>query len=238
MNNLLKLTINAHGGLDVWRKFNTVSAHTHVGGELWGMKGHAGEIEEVDVVVNLLEQKTSHIPNNQWHTAYSPDRIAIETGAGDLVEELYNPRSSYKGHNWETKWSNLQLAYFSGYATWNYFNTPFQFVRPGFELMEIEPWEESGETWHRMVVKWPKEITTHSKEQVLYIDKEGLIRRLVYKVVIEGNVSCSHYLSDYQDMQGLKMATKRTVYLLGNDNKPELAAPVVVSIQWTNIKYN
>lgn len=238
MNNLLQLTIDAHGGLDVWRKFTTVSAHTHVGGELWGMKGHAGEIEEVDVVVNLLEQKTSHIPNSQWHTAYSPDRIAIETGAGDLVEELYNPRSSYKEHNWETKWSNLQLAYFSGYATWNYFNTPFQLMRPGFELKEIEPWEESSETWRRMVVKWPKDITTHSKEQVLYIDEEGLIRRLDYKVEIAGNVSCAHYLSDYQDMQGLKLATKRTVYLLGNDNKPESDAPVVVCIKWTNIKYS
>ena len=102
MNDLLKFTIDAHGGLDAWRQFTTVSAHTHVGGELWGIKGHAGEIKEVDVIVNLLEQKVSHIPNDQWHTMYSPDRIAIETGAGDLVEELYNPRASFKGHNWDT----------------------------------------------------------------------------------------------------------------------------------------
>src|SRR5687767_2701519 len=117
MNGLINLAIDAHGGLDRWRQFFTVSAHLEVGGMLWGMKGHAGTIENVDVKVNLLEQKTSHIPGQAWHTVYTPDRIAIETGTGDIVEELYNPRASYEGHKWETKWSNLQLAYFSGYAT-------------------------------------------------------------------------------------------------------------------------
>src|SRR5687767_2801586 len=126
MNDSIKLSIDAHGGLDRWRQLYNVSAHLEVGGFLWGMKGHAGVIEHVDVKVNLLEQKTSHIPNDTWHTVYTPDRIAIETSAGDIVEELYNPRASYQSHKWETKWSNLQLAYFSGYATWNYFNTPFQ----------------------------------------------------------------------------------------------------------------
>jgi hypothetical protein len=236
MNDLLNLAINAQGGLDRWREFYTASARLIVGGDLWEKKGHGGVIDEVDVKVNLLEQKTSHIPGDAWHTVYTPDRIAIETGKGDVVEELYNPRSSYKGHTWETKWSSLQLAYFTGYATWNYFNTPFQFTRPGFEITEIGAWEENNETWRRLVVKWPNDIHTHSTEQVLYIDSEGLIKRLDYKVEIAGNTSCAHYLSDYQNIDGIKMATKRVVYLLGENNKPELGAPVVVSIDFKNIK--
>ena len=71
----------------------------------------------MDVLVNLLEQKTSHIPGPAWHTAYTPDRIAIETGNGDVMEELYNPRASYAGPGWETPWTNLQLAYFTGYSS-------------------------------------------------------------------------------------------------------------------------
>lgn len=236
MNDLLNLAIKAHGGLDSWRKFYTASAHLVVGGILWEKKGHGGVIDEVDVKVNLLEQKTSHIPGEVWHTAYTPERIAIETGKGDVVEELYNPRSSFEGHSWETKWSNLQLAYFTGYATWNYFNTPFLFARPGFEIEEIESWEENNEIWRRLKVKWPKDIHTHSKEQILYIDKEGLIKRLDYSVEIAGNGPCAHYLSDYQDISGIKMATKRVVYLLGENNKPQLDAPVVVSIDISNIK--
>ena len=236
MNDLLNLAINAQGGLDRWREFYTVSAHLVVGGDLWEKKGHGGVIDEVNVKVNLLEQKTSHIPSEEWHTVYTPDRIAIETGKGDVVEEMYNPRSSYEGHTWETKWSNLQLAYFTGYATWNYFNTPFQLARPGFEISEMESWEENNETWRRLKVIWPKDIHTHSREQVLYIDKEGLIKRLDYKVEVAGNVLCAHYLSDYQNIAGIKMATKRVVYLLGKNNKPKLDVPVVVSIDFSNIK--
>lgn len=75
------------------------------------MKGQDGEIEEVDTIVNLPEQKTSHIPNKEWHIVYTPDRIAIEPVMALLLKN-YNPGSSYEGHTWETKWSNLQLAYF------------------------------------------------------------------------------------------------------------------------------
>jgi hypothetical protein len=238
MNDLLQLTINAQGGLDIWRHYNTATAHTHVGGTLWEMKGHAGEIEEVDVVVSLLEQKVSHAPNHQWHTAYTPQRVAIETADGTIVDELYNPRSSYKGHTWETKWNNLQLAYFSGYATWNYFNTPFQFTRPGFEINEIDSWEENNETWRRLVIKWPVDIHTHSREQVLYIDNGGFIRRLDYKVEIAGNRPCAHYLSEYKEISGIKMATKRVVYSIGEDNRPRLDEPVIVYIEWTDIKFD
>jgi hypothetical protein len=190
----------------------------------------------VDVKVNLLEQKTSHIPGPAWHTAYSPDRIAIETGNGDVVEELYNPRASYAGHAWETPWSNLQLAYFTGYATWNYVNTPFQFTRPGFEITEIEPWAENGQAWRRLNVKWPKAIHTHSREQVLYFDREGLMRRLDYHVEVAGNVAAAHYLSDYRTVSGITMATKRVVYLPGPGNQPRPDAPAVVSIDFENIQ--
>ena len=57
MNNLLNIVINAQGGLDQWRKIHTVSSHLKVGGVLWGMKGHKDTIADVNVKVNLLEQK-------------------------------------------------------------------------------------------------------------------------------------------------------------------------------------
>ena len=40
-------------------------------------------------------------------------------------------------------WDDLHLAYFSGYAMWNYLNTPFIFALPGFQTEEIEPWDEN-----------------------------------------------------------------------------------------------
>lgn len=238
MNSLLSIALNAQGGLEQWRKFHTVSSHLKVGGVLWGLKGHSDSIADVDVKVNLLEQRASHIPNDHWRTAYTPDRIAIESSNGEVIEEMYNPRSSYAGHTLESPWSNLQLAYFSGYAAWNYFNTPYQFTRPGFEIAEIEPWMENGETWRRLQVRWPKEIHTHCKEQIFYINADGLIRRLDYDVEVAGNVSCAHYLSDYKEVSGIKLATKRAVYLKNKDNSPAIDGPLVVSIDFSGIVFN
>jgi len=33
-------------------------------------------------------------------------------------------------------WDDLHLAYFSGYAMWNYLTTPFLFAMEGFEVEE------------------------------------------------------------------------------------------------------
>jgi hypothetical protein len=49
------------------------------------------------------------------------------------VEELLQPRDSFKGHSVDTPWSRLQLAYFAGYAMWTYLNTPFLFASAGVD---------------------------------------------------------------------------------------------------------
>jgi hypothetical protein len=42
MDSLAKLAIDAHGGLDRWKQFETVSAHLVQGGVLWGLKHQEG----------------------------------------------------------------------------------------------------------------------------------------------------------------------------------------------------
>src|SRR5436190_21563432 len=101
---------------------------------------------------------------------------------GKVLEELLQPRTSFKGHTLETPWSDLQLAYFVGCAMWRYLNTPFLLVRPGVESEEVAPWQEAGETWRRLKVRFPSDIATHSTEQTLYfrsprIAEEARLRR-------------------------------------------------------------
>ncbi|KIC94442.1 hypothetical protein [Flavihumibacter solisilvae] len=236
MNDLLKKAIGVQGGMDTWKKYNNVFAHLSVGGILWGMKGHPDSINNVDVVVDLHEQKASHIPNAEWYTAYTPGKVQIKSGKSDILEETDNPRDSFKGHMLETQWSNLQLAYFAGYAMWNYLNTPFLFARLGFDVIEIESWTEGSENWRRLNVKWPKDIHTHSTEQILYIDDEGFIRRLDYQVEIAGNTPAAHYLYDYKEVDGIKMATRRIVYPIGENNMAIKDGLVIVSIDLSEIK--
>src|SRR5271168_2107940 len=42
MNELLKLAIDAHGGLDQWNSLHTVAVNVSVGGALWSLKRQQG----------------------------------------------------------------------------------------------------------------------------------------------------------------------------------------------------
>lgn len=237
MKNLLEFTINAHGGIETWNKFETISAKLNSGGVLFPMKQQSGILDNIYVTSNTKKEFTTHFPfiEKDWHTSFEPGRIAIENHKGEIIEELFNPRESFKGHQRETPWSKLQLAYFAGYAMWTYFNVPFIFTNPNYKVKELEPWEENGETFRRLQVEFPPEITTHSRIQTFYIDKTGLIKRHDYNVEILGSSTAAHYLSDYIEVQGIQIATKRNVYVRLEDNTPLLPEPLLVSINLSEI---
>lgn len=239
MNDLLDFTINAHGGLENFNKFETVTARLMCDGVLWSMVGHPGSVDDIYVTSHTNKQFTSHRPflNKDWHTAFTPKHVAIKNSKGEVVEELSNPRDSFAGYTTETPWSQLQLAYFTGYAMWTYFNAPFNFSDAGCKLKELEPWEENGEVFRRLQVTFPEEVATHSPVQTFYIDKEGLIKRHDYNVDIAGGATAAHYLSNYIDVQGIKIATKRKVYVRLEDNTPLFPEPLLVSIDLSEISF-
>lgn len=235
MNDLLELAIKAHGGLKRWNELKTGSAHLENGGVLWPMKGHPEFIQPSRVTINLHKQKASHEPflKPNQRTSVEPNRVAIETLDGKVLEERMNPRDSFKGHTLETPWDQIQLAYFSGYAMWTYLTAPFSFVMPGFETKEVEGWSENGETWRGLRVRFPKTIATHSSEQTFYYGKDGLLRRHDYDVEVS-QAKGAHYVSNYKEFDGIMVGTKRRVYVPGPDNKP-MPEPLVVSIDLSGV---
>ncbi len=59
---LAMLAIEAHGGLDRWKRFTVLSVHGVNGGLLWGAKGKAGVLGDVTITVDLRDEKCSHWP--------------------------------------------------------------------------------------------------------------------------------------------------------------------------------
>ena len=175
MNSLAELTINAHGGLARWKQFKSVSADLMQGGVLWPLKGQAGTLDKTNVTVGLRNEWASHSPFGAVgrRSRFEPDRVAIEATDGSVLDELRQPRQSFAGHTLQTPWTELQLAYFAGYAMWTYLNTPFLLAWPGVTCEEVSPWKENGEEWRRLGVRYPDSIATHSSKQILYFDKRG-----------------------------------------------------------------
>jgi hypothetical protein len=140
------------------------------------------------------------------------DRVWIEEAKGGVVEERAAPRASFAGHVLTTPWDTLQALSFVSYALWNYLDTPFVCTEPGFETRESGPHEEHGETWHRLLVKYPPSIPTHYAEQVLYFNGHGLLQRLDYSVDVVGDMvagAASHYCFDHTPFGSLVIPTLR-----------------------------
>jgi hypothetical protein len=131
----------------------------------------------------------------------------------------------------------LNLAYFSGYAMWNYLTTPFIFAQPGFKTEEIEPWHEDGERRRRLKVIFPDHIATHCTEQIFHVDGDGLIRRMDYSAPVAGGALTAHYLSDHKDFSGIKVATKRRA-LRRKPDDTAVPDPVFVAIDIADIRFS
>jgi hypothetical protein len=237
MNSLAKLTIDAHGGLDRWGKFKTVSADLVQGGVLWQVKGHASTLERTNVTVGLHSEWASHSPFGAVgrKSRFEPGRVAIEAADGTVVEELKRPRQSFAGHTLQTPWTELQLAYFAGCAMWTYLNIPFLLAWPGVNCEELSPWKESGESWRRLAVRYPENIATHSTQQTLYVDTSGLLKRHDYDVEIAGGTPGAHYIDTYVEVSGVQFPTNRRIFARRQDGSVD-REPLVVSIDLSNIQ--
>lgn len=236
MTDLLGKILQAYGGHDRWNQLTSVSAHKRFGGAIWDIKQVPGIVDDGEVTVWVKDQRTSLRPFTapDLKTAYTPDRVGIETLDGDVVEALEDPRASFAGHTLETPWTTLQLAYFTGYAMWTYTTEPFNLLLPGVHTEDGESWTEDGRRWRRMHVSYPDTVATHSPHQVLYVDDDGLIRRRDYQVDIAGGSPAAHYVSDFDEVDGVVIPRTRMIYVRDQDNHP-IAEQLVVSIELTDL---
>lgn len=238
MRNLQQQVIEAHGGLARFRQFSFLTARLHQFGILWDLKGKPDALTQANVRVDLRKEEVSHWPFHptQNLSRFTPDEVRIETPAGEVVESLPKPRASFAGFAMETHWSDPQLAYFAGYTMWTYLTSPFILAQPGVLAEEIAPWSEKGETWRRLRVTFPETIATHSREQVFYIDADGLIRRHDYEVEIQGNNAATRYLLEPVTVEGIVLPSKFRVYPRTLDNTPA-AEPLIVGVDLSNYRF-
>jgi hypothetical protein len=239
MNNLARMAMDAHGGLERWRQLKSVSAHLLQGGVLWGIKRRDVDFSNVRLRLDLRREWASHHPFTapDLRTSMEPQRVAIETNEGKAVKELLQPRDSFAGHVLETPWDDLQLAYFAGCAMWTYLNTPFLFALPGVETEEIEPWQENGATWRRLKVKFPKDVATHCAVQTFYFDQTGLLKRHDYEVDITGGSPAAHYVSELKTVSGIIVPTKHRIFIRQPDGMA-MPEPNIVSIDISEVEFN
>jgi len=242
MADLLDLASAAHGGMPRWQQIQTYTAHLTVTGLFLAMKGVSGILGQPDGELwfrgDAHAQRATIAPFKPTgrHGVFAPDRTAIETDDGHLVEERPNPRAHFAGHARQTPWDDLDLIYFVGYAGWNYLTTPFLLARPDVTVAEGQPWHEDGQTWRSLRVVFPDAIATHTREQGFYFDERGLLRRIDYAVEIAGSVPAAHYADDHRAFGGIMVPTRRRVFARQPDGRPD-RTKVLIAIDVVEVTF-
>lgn len=238
MNTFLAEIIAAHGGLGRWRSVTLGEATIVTCGGLWGLKGLIQDQNPRRTTVSLHEERASLKPfgDPDWHTEFTPTRIAIVRSDGSVVRERVHPRASFAGHGLDTPWDPLHRAYFNGYAMWTYLTTPLLFTMEGVRVQEVEPWAEGSRIWRVPRVEFPDSIATHSHVQDFYFGEDLSLRRHDYTVDVAGGFAAAQIVHDYIEAIGIRLPSKRRAYLRGPDHRPNLDV-LLVSIDISEVRF-
>jgi hypothetical protein len=230
MNDLLESAVAAHGGLDQWNQLTAITVNASITGALWQVKGKADALKDVRVEANTKRQLlTMDFIGQEKQSVFEPSHVAIQRRDGAVIDARNEPERSFDGHQLETPWDDLHLAYFSGEALWTYLNMPFLYTRAGFITEEIAAIEVDGETWRRLKVTFPEHIKSHTREQIACFGPDGLLRRHDFTIDILGGATGMLYATDNRNVDGIIIPTTRRGYAWQGDHQliPE---PLLVGI--------
>ncbi|WP_246015434.1 hypothetical protein [Kutzneria buriramensis] len=212
--------VAAHGGLERWNRIRAIRVDAAITGAFWQVKGKADALKEVRFEVDTTRQRlTMDFVGQNRRSLFQPDRVVLQQPVGTVVDARDDPERSFDGHQFQTPWDDLHLAYFTGEALWTYLTAPFLFTWPGFVCEEIAPVEADGETWRRLNVTFPDHIKTHTRKQVFCFGPDGLLRRHDFTIdIVDPSTESQLDAADYRDIDGIIIpATRRAYAPMGDD---------------------
>jgi hypothetical protein len=234
-SDLLDLAVKAHGGLDRWSRVKAIKVAASITGAIWFVKSKGDFLKNVVLTAETrTERLTVDFPGQDKRAVFETSRIVIETASGTLIEARDDPEKSFAGQQRETPWDDIDVAYFVGEALWTYLNTPFLYTYDGFATEEIASIQVEGETWRRLKVTFPDSVKSHTKEQISCFGPDGLLRRHDYTVDILGGATGLNYASDYRDVVGIIVPSRRRVYAYEGDYQL-VKEPLLVAIDMGEI---
>ena len=224
MNDLLETAVAAHGGLDRWNQVKSITVDASITGAVWYVKNQGDALKDVRFEVDTKRQLlTMDFVGQDRRSVFEPNRVVIQRRDGTLIDSRDDPDRSFDGHQFETPWDHLHLAYFVGEALWTYLNTPFLFTWPGFATEEVSPIEVDGETWRRLRVTFPDDIKSHTRQQIFCFGPDGLLRRHDFTIDVNAGAPAMLYATDYRAVDGIVIPTTRRAWLDDDQQVPAVA---------------
>lgn len=235
MTDLLEAAVAAHGGLDRWNAITSITVAASITGAIWFVKGKGDALKDVSLTADTRsESVTMDFVGQDKRSVFAPMHVTMQRSDGTVTQERADPEASFAGHQRDTPWDDIHVAYFSGEALWTYLMTPFLYTWPGFVTEEIAAVDVDGETWRRLKVTFPDYVKSHTREQISCFGPDGLLRRHDYTVDILGGATGLNYASGYRDVGGIIIPTIRRVYAYEGNYRP-VFDPLLVAIDMDEI---
>jgi hypothetical protein len=210
----------AHGGEERWRSVESIEVLVSVRGLLFTLK-RMPTMDHLRMTIQVRQPAVvvHGYPHAGKNTHFlGEDRVEIRDDQGYVLDARDAPRSYFRRIRRRFYWDELDFAYFSGYAMWNYMTMPFLFQMPGVEVRRsVYPGPDGADGYD---VRFPPGLPTHCREQTFYFDRAGHLCRHDYTAEVVGAwAKAAHCCEEYRQFSGLSLPTKRRVYpkLFGGD---------------------
>jgi hypothetical protein len=237
---LLGRVLDAHGGLDRWKKLSTLSARIRYGGPFWGFKGHADFVDVDTVEACMQKQYFRQFQESTGRTVVfdkSANRVTITGADGKVIEALDNPRATFAGYTTETKWSLAQVAYFRSYATWHDLVEPYIFTWPGVEAHEVEAVDGERTDVARPRGDVPRLDRRPQRDPAVLLRRRRSAAPDGYQPVVNGNRRVAHYIHSEATFARIVVPTQRYIYRRNEDRTPDLSN-VSITLDPSDVKFS
>lgn len=216
MSDLLARVLTAHGGLARWQRVSRLRLDLDIRGNvlLTKFKSPRWRHYLCTVKARELEVVFHDYPSAGNRGVYQGGRVLVETTRGQLLKERGMQSGADGRVPFRWAWDDLDLLFFFGYAVWNYALSPFLLAQPGFLVTELPPWPNTARgPFERLQVRFPDHIPTHSREQIFYFNRQGLMVRLDYTAEVFGPwARGAHFCSGHREYDGIVFPTRRRVF--------------------------
>src|SRR5260370_17943006 len=98
MNDLLKLAVASHGGLDRWNHVTSITVGASITGTLWDLKSNGHALKDVRFVVDTTKQLLKmDVVSQERRTPFKPHRVAVQDPYGAIIDAPTAPVASFYG---------------------------------------------------------------------------------------------------------------------------------------------
>lgn len=218
--------IDAYGGAELWKNAQYIEAEVSVKGLAFTLKRRPFfEHAKITMEIGRPYSKLTPIGKDKNISGVLDGQDArLENEKGEKLAERKNARNYFPFGRRLIYWDDLDMAYFSNYAFWNYFTLPRLLMNGNIE------WTEKSEGF--LVAKFPKSIPTHNEIQELHFDtKTGLLIQHNYTAeIISKLAKAAHVVVEHSQQNNLIFPSLRRVTPRTKKGKP-LGKPVLIEIK-------